>query len=151
MSTAKLFASSLIAAALWACGASAQSTTPPNGNSQSGSQVEGQTEAQPPGGSTSPGMTHPQAIADQDLRRFAAATAVIRIIDREYTKKKDSKSDAERAALSKDEDKENLAAVEGAGLTVPLYNAISKQIQDDPALAKKAYEYIYAAPVKWGQ
>ncbi len=148
MSAAKLFASSLIAAALWAGGASAQSTQPPNGNAQSGSQADGQTEAQPPGESTSPGMTHPQAIDEQDLRRFAAATAKIRIIDREYTKKKDGKSDAERAALSKDEDKENLAAVEGAGLTVPLYNAISKQIQDDPALAKKAYEYIYAAPVK---
>ncbi len=136
MSAAKLFASSLIAAALWAGGAAAQSAPP------------APAEAQPPGESTSPGMTHPQAIDDQDLRRFAAATAKIRIIDREYTKKKDGKSDAERAALSKDEDKENLAAVEGAGLTVPLYNAISKQIQDDPVLAKKAYEYIYAAPVK---
>jgi len=148
MSAAKLFISSIIVATLWAGGASAQSTTAPSGNPQSGSQADGQTEAQPPGGSSSPGMTHPQAIDDQDLRRFAAATAKIRIVDREYTKKKDGKSDAERAALSKDEDKENLAAVEGAGLTVALYNAISKAIQDDPALAKKAYEYIYAAPVK---
>lgn len=132
MSAAKLFAASVIATALWASGASAQSPAAPSGN--------------PP--SASPGMTHPQAIDDQDLRRFAAATAKIRIVDREYTKKKDGKSDAERAALSKEEDKENLAAVEGAGLTPALYNAISKAIQDDPALAKKAYEYIYAAPVK---
>lgn len=132
MSAAKLFAVSVIAAALWAGGAAAQSPSAPSGNSPS----------------ASPGMTHPQAIDDQDLRRFAAATAKIRIVDREYTKKKDGKSDAERAALSKEEDKENLAAVEGAGLTVALYNAISKAIQDDPALAKKAYEYIYAAPVK---
>jgi hypothetical protein len=134
MSAAKLFASSFIAASLWTGAVLAQSPAAP--------------EAQPPGESTSPGMTHPQAIDEQDLRRFAAATAKIRIVDREYTKKKDGKSDAERAALSKEEDKENLAAVEGAGLTVALYNAISKQIQDDPALAKKAYEYIYAAPVK---
>lgn len=134
MSAAKLFASTFIVASLWTGAASAQAPAAP--------------EAQPPGESTSPGMTHPQAIDDQDLRRFAAATAKIRIVDREYTKKKDGKSDAERAALSKEEDKENLAAVEGAGLTVALYNAISKQIQDDPALAKKAYEYIYAAPVK---
>jgi hypothetical protein len=153
MSAAKLFASTIIAAALFAAvlsagGASAQSPAAPSGNPQSGSQADSQTEAQPPGESTSPGMTHPQAIDDQDLRRFAAATAKIRIIDREYTKKKDGKSDAERASLGKDEDKENLAAVEGAGLTVALYNAISKQIQDDPALAKKAYEYIYAAQVK---
>jgi hypothetical protein len=132
MSAAKLFAVSVIAAALWAGGAAAQSPRAPSGN--------------PP--SASPGMTHPQAIDDQDLRRFAAATAKIRIVDREYTKKKDGKSDAERAALSKEEDKENLAAVESAGLTPALYNAISKAIQDDPVLAKKAYEYIYAAPVK---
>lgn len=137
MSAAKFFAASVIAAAMWAAplwtsAAAAQSPSAPSDN--------------PP--SASPGMTHPQAIDDQDLRRFAAATAKIRIVDREYTKKKDGKSDAERAALSKEEDKENLAAVEGAGLTPALYNAISKAIQDDPALAKKAYEYIYAAPVK---
>lgn len=132
MSAAKRLAVSVIAAALWAGGAAAQSPSAPSGN--------------PP--AASPGMTHPQAIDDQDLRRFAAATAKIRIIDRDYTIKKDGKSDAERAALSKDEDAANLAAVEAAGLTVARYNAISKAMQDDPALAKKAYEYIYAAPVK---
>ncbi|MFN4283058.1 MAG: DUF4168 domain-containing protein [Alphaproteobacteria bacterium] len=89
-----------------------------------------------------------QAVSDQDLRAFAAATAKIRLIDRDYTIKKDGKSDAERAALSKEEDAANLAAVQGAGLTPTRYNAISKAMQDDPALAKKAYEYIYAAPVK---
>ena len=89
-----------------------------------------------------------QAVSDQDLRAFAAATAKIRLIDRDYTIKKDGKPDAERAALSKEEDAANLAAVQGAGLMPTRYNAISKAMQDDPALAKKAYEYIYAAPVK---
>ena len=89
-----------------------------------------------------------QAVSDQDLRAFAAATAKIRLIDRDYTIKKDGKPDAERASLSKEEDAANLAAVQGAGLTPTRYNAISKAMQDDPALAKKAYEYIYAAPVK---
>lgn len=89
-----------------------------------------------------------EAVSDQDLRSFAAATAKIRIIDRDYTIKKDGKSDAERAALSKEENAANLAAVQGAGLTPARYNEISKAMQDDPALAKKAYEYIYAAPVK---
>ena len=89
-----------------------------------------------------------QAVSDQDLRAFAAATAKIRIIDRDYTIKKDGKSEAERAVLNKEEDAANLAAVQAAGLTPARYNAISKAMQDDPALAKKAYEYIYAAPVK---
>jgi len=89
-----------------------------------------------------------QAVSDQDLRSFAAATAKIRIIDRDYTIKKDGKPDAERAALSKEENAANLAAVQAAGLTPSRYNEISKAMQSDPALAKKVYEYIHAAPVK---
>ncbi|HEY4135633.1 MAG TPA: DUF4168 domain-containing protein [Alphaproteobacteria bacterium] len=105
-------------------------------------------EPQPPGESISPGLTHPQAVDDEDLRRFAAATAKIRIVDREYTKKKDGKSGADLTALSEAEEKDKQAAVGEAGLTVVMYNAISKAIQHDPVLAKKAYDYIYKAPVK---
>jgi Spy/CpxP family protein refolding chaperone len=105
-------------------------------------------EAQPPGESNSPGMTHPQAIDDEDLQRFAAATAKIRIVDREYTKKKDGKSGDDLTALSEAEEKDKQAAVGEAGLTVVMYNAISKAIQDDPALAKKTYDYIYKAGAK---
>lgn len=144
MPAAKLFATTLIAASLMGGVVLAQSTdaTTPK------PQTEPLPVPQPPGQSTSPGLTHPQAIDDEDLRKFAAATAKIRLIDRDYTKKKDGLYEADRARLSKEEDEAKLAAVKEVGLTPDLYNAISKQIQDDPALAKKAYEYIYAAPVR---
>lgn len=144
MPAAKLFATTLLAASLMGGAVLAQSTdaTTPK------PQTEPLPVPQPPGQSTSPGLTHPKAIDDEDLRKFAAATAKIRLIDRDYTKKKDGLYEADRARLSKEEDEAKLAAVKEVGLTPDLYNAISKQIQDDPALAKKAYEYIYAAPVR---
>lgn len=141
MPAAKLFATTLLAASLMGGAALAQSAAPAPSTTP-----KPQTEPLPV--PPSPGLTHPQAVHDEDLRKFAAATAKIRLIDRDYTKKKDGLYEADRARLSKEEDEAKLAAVKEVGLTPDRYNAISKQIQDDPVLAQKAYEYIYAAPVR---
>lgn len=99
--------------------------------------------------STTPAATHTQAeqapmpqsadFSDQEVARFAQASAKVLDLQSEYTQQLETHADdQDKVASIQQEAQDKMAeAVQGAGLSIQKYNEIIQVARLDPALAKR--------------
>lgn len=74
-------------------------------------------------------QTEPVEVTDEKLRQFVAAATDVRDIQEDYV--------AEAQSLQEETQQKMVESVEGAGMTIDEFQAISEQLQNNPELVER--------------